>query len=169
MKVVDWEWYERARELFARYQNCSRVHDVLREEGCKKTYATVTRWYRENREEWQQIAEGYNNNSKENATVNFQNKRLQELIDLKEKLSKRVEYSLDNDDKKIDSQSVFALKSLITEINYLFKSLQPKESDSSIIVNIVMDVFLGHPVIGPQVVEFKKEILKEIDKRLKKK
>jgi len=166
-KVMDWTTYERARELYGRYQNCHRVWETLKEEGYKKTYNTICRWYKQNKEEWHAIANNYNSMSRDNAAKSFQSQRLDELVDLKEKLSKRVKDCLKDKGKKVDSQAIFALKSLIQEVNYLYASLQPKE-DNSQVVNIVMDVLLSHHVIGPQLVQFRDEIQKEINRRLKK-
>jgi hypothetical protein len=169
MNVINFQWYERARELYARYRNCHEVWQHLKEEGCKFKYGTIAQWYRRNKQEWHEIADGYNTISKQNAVQCFQEQSLRELRELKDALSKRVNGALKNPKEKIDSQSVFALRSLIAELNFLFKSMQPKKDSVSETVNIVMDVLLAHPVIGPQLVQFKTDITKEIEKRMKRK
>ena len=169
MRVIDYPCYERARELYARYKNLTRVWEQLKQEGYKKTYGTVRTYYLQNKEDWESLHAQYDENSQKGAVNTFRDRAISELLDLKGSLQSKITTHLaDPEKEKIDSQSIFALKSLISEIDFLIQKSKPREDLTANIVEIVMNVLLGHSVLGPQIIEFKDEILKSIEKRLQK-
>lgn len=167
MRVIDFQCYERARELFARYKNLTQVWEQLKQEGHRKAYGTIAKYYRKNKEEWDNLHDEYDKNSAQSAVKQYRDKAIEELSDIKNQLKTKITQHLSDDEaKKIDSQAIFALKGIVTEIDFLIQKIQPKENPSEKIIKIVMDVLLSHNVLGPQITDHRDEILKSVEKRL---
>jgi cell fate (sporulation/competence/biofilm development) regulator YlbF (YheA/YmcA/DUF963 family) len=176
MKVIDWEWCEKARDLWLKFRNLKKVHRELQKKGYTGTYSTVHNWWQKYQSEWKELALQYDLKKKETtiSARTFEDTLLNELVDLKEPLLERLKDNLYNEsaedekEKKINTQAGFFLDKLIARILDLIERLESKSNNTIEKDNALLDVLFADPVIGRELKLRWDDISAKVEKRIKK-
>lgn len=169
MAARNWVIYERARELYAQLRNHSAVLKTLIQEGKAVSYSTLLKWYKTDQKEWDQIADERDGKVKEKATEPIEEEMLNRLLNVVRGLLDRIEKQMKDENKgPVDAQTLYSLNGSLDKLLTWKKAYESKTSDNSAKDSVVMEVLMGHHAIGPLLIEFNNEIVREIDRRLKK-
>ncbi|MCP4217187.1 MAG: hypothetical protein GY765_21260 [bacterium] len=160
-----------ARIAFAKIGNLRKVEKSIKKKW-GVPYITLSRWYRENRDEWDHAAVEYIRQAAEiKATVeDFFDSTFLELKEIKDSLSRKLRENLEGGGG-IDAQALYAFKSIISEMMALAQASSKKEG-GDVYAQALVEVLFAHPAIGPLFVDHQEEIEDKIKAkiaRLKKK
>lgn len=160
--MMDWKTYELAQELYAQYGNICEVHRKLKEQGISKAQCTLYNWYHKNKEDWDQLREKYREKRKENFSENLLENLFDDVVEIKELLTKRVIEQLKDGESKLNINIVYGVQKQIDQLSRMIKEQKEDQKKGQRFAKKLIEVLLRHKVIGPLLRRFIDEILDEV-------